>query len=31
MDRGGLGLPHDSAVQPHRIIRSLDELTASGS
>jgi putative hydrolase of the HAD superfamily len=31
MDRGGLGLPHGSAVQPHRIIRSLDELTASGS
>jgi putative hydrolase of the HAD superfamily len=31
MDRGGLGLPEDSAVQPHRIIRSLDELTASGS
>ena len=26
MDRGGLGLPHGSAVQPHRIIRSLDEL-----
>jgi putative hydrolase of the HAD superfamily len=31
MDRGGLGLPDGSAVQPHRIIRSLDELTASGS
>jgi putative hydrolase of the HAD superfamily len=31
MDRGGLGLPHGSAVQPHWIIRSLDELTASGS
>jgi putative hydrolase of the HAD superfamily len=31
MDRGGLGLPHGSAVQPHRIIRSLDELTASRS
>ncbi len=30
MDRGGVGLPHGSAVQPHRIIRSLDELTASG-
>ena len=31
MDRSGLGLPHGSVVQPHRIIRSLDELTASGS
>jgi putative hydrolase of the HAD superfamily len=31
MDRGGVGLPHGSAVRPHRIIRSLDELTASGS
>jgi putative hydrolase of the HAD superfamily len=31
MDRGGLGLPQGSAVQPHRIIRSLEELTASGS
>lgn len=31
IDRGGLGLPPDSAVRPHRIIRSLDELTASGS
>jgi len=31
MDRGGAGLPHGSAVRPHRIIRSLDELTASGS
>jgi putative hydrolase of the HAD superfamily len=31
MDRGGLGLPEGSAVQPHRIIRSLDELTGSGS
>jgi putative hydrolase of the HAD superfamily len=31
MDRGGGGLPHGSAVQPHRIIRSLDELTASGT
>jgi len=30
MDRGGVGLPHGSAVQPHRIIRSLDELTTSG-
>ncbi len=30
MDRSGLGLPQGSAVQPHRIIRSLDELTASG-
>jgi len=30
MDRGGLGLPQDSAVRPHRIIRSLDELTAPG-
>jgi putative hydrolase of the HAD superfamily len=30
MDRGGLGLPEDSDVRPHRIIRSLDELTASG-
>ena len=31
MDRSGLGLPQGSAVQPHRIIRSLDELTAPGS
>jgi len=31
MDRGGIGLPDGSAVRPHRIIRSLDELTASGS
>jgi putative hydrolase of the HAD superfamily len=31
MDRGGVGLPHSSAVRPHRIIRSLDELTAPGS
>ena len=31
VDRGGIGLPHGSAVRPHRIIRSLDELTASGS
>jgi putative hydrolase of the HAD superfamily len=31
MDRGGTGLPDGSAVRPHRIIRSLDELTASGS
>jgi putative hydrolase of the HAD superfamily len=30
MDRGEKGLPPDSAVRPHRIIRSLDELTASG-
>ena len=30
MDRGGIGLPDGSAVRPHRIIRSLDELTASG-
>jgi len=30
VDRGGVGLPHGSAVQPHRIIRSLDELTTSG-
>ena len=30
MDRGGVGLPHGSAVRPHRIIRSLDELTTSG-
>jgi putative hydrolase of the HAD superfamily len=30
MDRGGLGLPEGSDVRPHRIIRSLDELTASG-
>jgi putative hydrolase of the HAD superfamily len=30
MDRGGRGLPADSAVRPHRIIRSLDELTAGG-
>jgi putative hydrolase of the HAD superfamily len=30
MDRGGIGLPHGSVVQPHRIIRSLDELTTSG-
>ena len=28
MDRGGRGLPPNSAVQPHRIIRSLHELTA---
>jgi len=28
VDRGGRGLPPDSAVQPHRIIRSLDELIA---
>lgn len=30
MDRGGRGLPADSAVRPHRIIRSLDELIARG-
>jgi putative hydrolase of the HAD superfamily len=30
VDRGGRGLPADSAVRPHRIIRSLDELTAGG-
>ena len=30
MDRGGLGLPEGSDVRPHRIIRSLDELTVSG-
>ena len=30
MDRGGLGLPEGSDVRPHRIIRSLDELTTSG-
>ncbi len=30
MDRAGLGLPQDSDVRPHRIIRSLDELTVSG-
>jgi putative hydrolase of the HAD superfamily len=30
MDRGGVGLPHGSTVQPDRIIRSLDELTTSG-
>jgi putative hydrolase of the HAD superfamily len=29
IDRGGLGLPQGSAVRPHRIIRSLDELTAT--
>jgi putative hydrolase of the HAD superfamily len=29
IDRGGLGLPPGSAVRPHRVIRSLDELTAS--
>jgi putative hydrolase of the HAD superfamily len=28
IDRGGRGLPPDSAVQPHRIIHSLHELTA---
>jgi putative hydrolase of the HAD superfamily len=28
MDRGGRGLPPDSAVRPHRIIRSLNELIA---
>jgi putative hydrolase of the HAD superfamily len=28
VDRGGRGLPPNSAVQPHRIIRSLRELTA---
>jgi putative hydrolase of the HAD superfamily len=28
IDRGGRGLPPNSAVQPHRIIRSLHELTA---
>jgi putative hydrolase of the HAD superfamily len=28
IDRGGRGLPPNSAVQPHRIIRSLRELTA---
>jgi putative hydrolase of the HAD superfamily len=31
MNRGGVGLPDGSTVRPHRIIRSLDELTASGS
>jgi len=31
MDRSWLGVPHGSAFQPHRIIRSLDEVTASGS
>ena len=31
MDRGGAGLPPGAAVRPHRIIRSLDELTGSGS
>jgi putative hydrolase of the HAD superfamily len=30
MDRGGTGLPDGSAVRPHRIIRSLDELTTAG-
>jgi putative hydrolase of the HAD superfamily len=30
IDRGGLGLPPGSAVRPHRIIRSLVELCASG-
>ena len=30
VDRGGRGLPPDSAVRPHRIIRSLDELIAPG-
>jgi putative hydrolase of the HAD superfamily len=30
VDRGGRGLPPDSAVRPHRIIRSLDELLARG-
>jgi len=30
MDRGGLGLPPGSAVRPHRIIRSLDDLRALG-
>ena len=30
VDRGGRGLPADSAVRPHRIIRTLDELIARG-
>ena len=30
IDRGGRGLPQGSVVRPHRIIRSLDELTAPG-
>ena len=30
VDRGGRGLPQGSAVRPHRIIRSLHELTAPG-
>lgn len=30
VDRGGRGLPPDSAVRPHRIIRTLDELIARG-